>query len=385
MKYFYKYLLYIKVNSNYKASYQVLLSLLKMTQFVSASELYIYQDEPDVKAKFLKILNLVDKLNRYYLSVGIDVDLVELFNFADNFKADVENGYLLCAIFDIACSRISDMNILINCYSKTIELRLKTYKWGNDDYHSSFLYGLCIRNCINGVNIVLKLFKPTYIKKYINSTLFSCICKYGKPQSIPILDRLLKEYPPDELYKDIGYLLNASLSNDNDDITILKWIFEKWPQSIYDIDHSHISSAGFPGNIKSIQYVFSLNKNIPINDTILVGPCYNNNIELVKLLFEYKPDLDVSVSDSVCFLKYAKSIYNNTGDLNLANYLISKRPYKYYLKENNDNLLFLERTNEEENRLKTRYQMLAISKHKNKNNLLWRISDDVDHMIIQYV
>lgn len=357
-----------------------------MNQFISIHELNFVNGEHDTYTDVSKILDMADNLTRYYLSVGIDVNIVELFNFAQNYMSGNHNSRILASIFDIACSRISDLDILYNCYKKTVSLNTHINIWNKwtDDFHKMFLYTLCNNNCINGFDVIIKIF-PLNSKKNITSSLFMCVCKYGTKNAIPILERLLIELTSEVLQKDLGYIVNTSISNEKDDPSILQWVFEKWPESKDILDSSHISSAGFPGNMKCIQLAFSVNSNIDILDNILLGLCYNNNIPLLKLILDYNPKLDITYMESICFLKYAKKAYTENNDLSLAHYLMKLRPYKFMLNQKKDTFVFDIRTDEEENRLKTRYHVLAISKQKNKKNLLWNISDDVNRYIIQYV
>jgi hypothetical protein len=278
------------------------------------------------------------------------------------------------------------MDVLYECYKKTIMITNEINVWNKwtDDFHKAFFYTVCNNNCVNALIIIIKMF-PLSKPNFLTASLFTCVCKYGTQNSIPVLERLMIETSAEVLEKDLGYIVNSSVSNEKDDPSILQWVFEKWPETVIMLDNSHISSAGFPGNIKCIQLAFSVNPNIEIVDNILLGPCYNSNIPMIEMLLDYNPKLDLAYLNSICFLKYAKKAYTEKNDLMLAHYFVKKRPYKFILTEKNNNMSFSIRTDEEEKKLQTRYQMLAISKQKNNKNLLWRISDDVNRMIIQYV
>ena len=359
---------------------------LKMNKFTSIFELNFVNGDDELYNEISKLVNKVYDLTEYYASVGIEVSIIELFNFAQNYISGNYNSRILASVFDIACSRISNMDVLYDCYKKTIMITNEINVWNKwtDDFHKSFFYTLCNNNCVNGINIIIKMF-PLIKGKFLNASLFTCVCKYGTQNSIPVLEILVIETPSELLEKELNYIVNSSISNDKDDPSILQWVFEKWPEAVYLLDNSHISSAGFPGNINCIQFAFSVNSNIELLDNVLLGTCYNSNIPILEMLLDYNPKLDLGYLNSVCFLKYAKSSYNQHEDLTLARYFVSKRPYKFILTEKDNYMNFSVRTNEEEKKLQTRYQMLAISKQKNNKNLLWRISDDVDRMIIQYI
>jgi hypothetical protein len=258
-----------------------------MNKFTSIFELNFVNGDDELYNEISNLVSKVYDLTEYYASVGIEVSIIELFNFAQNFISCNYNSRILASVFDIACSRISNMDVLYECYKKTIMITNEINVWNKwtDDFHKAFFYTVCNNNCVNALIIIIKMF-PLSKPNFLTASLFTCVCKYGTQNSIPVLERLMIETPAEVLEKDLGYIVNSSVSNEKDDPSILQWVFKKWPEAVSLLDNSHISSAGFSGNNKCIQLAFSVNPNIELLDNILLGPCYNSNIHILEMLID---------------------------------------------------------------------------------------------------
>jgi hypothetical protein len=337
----------------------------------------------EIKLKY-KIIEKIYQFNKWYrLFVKTDIDFIEMMNIY-HFKFEIDqcttNVRILLSAFDMACSRMDDKNHLYACYNYIYNIICLMNHWTNwkDDYTKTFIQYLCIYKCFSGMDIFMKL---SIIKMSTMPSVFSIICKEN--DHIDVLQKLLEYIPNKMLENHMTYIIINAISN----IHTLQWVFQQWPHAANEINNNHILKAGLPGNLECLQLLLTLNPTVNVFDNVLLGPSYNNNMEILQLLFQYKPHLQFTVSNDICFKIYAKNCYNQTNDIRLANFIISKHPYKYALKKRDigNYISFYVRTPEEEQRFRIKCQMLHISNVKERTNWLYRISDDVCRIIIGYV
>lgn len=335
--------------------------------------------EKKLKYKIIEKLYQFNKWYRIFVKTDIDfIEMMDIYHFQFEIDTCKYNVRILLSAFDMACSRMKDINHLYACYNYIYKIIALMNHWSNwkDDYAKNFIHHLCIYKYFTGMDIFMKW---TIIDMSVMPSVFAMICK--EQNHTDVLQKLLEYIPNKMLEKHMPYIIINAISN----FQTLQWVFQQWPHAANEINNNHILKAGLPGNIECMQLLFTLNPTVIVFDNVLLGPSYNNNIEILQLLFHYRPQLQFTVSNHICFSIYAKNYYNQSNDIRLANFIISKHPYKYALKQKDNHVSFYVRTPEDEDRFRIKYQLLHISNAKESVNWLYRISDDVCRIIIGYV
>ena len=348
----------------------------------------------NMKHKYI-IIEHIYQFNKWYkFFIKTDIDFIEMmylyedgYNMRMNvsnsnyfqFELDTFNRYVrvLLSAFDLACSRITNKNHLYACYKYILKITCVICPWTNwiEDYSTNIMYNLCIYRCFNGIETLMQL---SVINMNKMPNIFSSVCR--ERNTIMALEKLIKYIPNELLEKDMTYIIMNAILN----IETLRWIFNQWPHKANLIDNNHIIKATSQPNIECLHLLFKLNPTVKVLDNVLFNPSYMNDLDMLYTLFNYRPNLKFSGCDTY-FTIYAKNFYNQSNDLRLANLIIRKHPYKYFLKKQGGHLRFYARTEKEEEQFRIKYQLLHISNVKEKTNWLYRISDDVCRIIIHYV
>ena len=184
------------------------------------------------------------------------------------------------------------------------------------------------------------------------------------------------------------------LSGLNGNIDFAEWLLQIKPE-IYNSEKTFNEAFLFACRNDRFEYakwIFGIKPNLKNADNftfIFRTACtwnWHQKCELKKWLISIKPDIDIEALD--VFVKIANV---NINYVELAKYIQSLRPCRYVSTEReNGKIYFVVRTDEEEKKEylwnNRKYPVwIASNNSPNKNNLLYRLPNDLSREVIQYV
>jgi hypothetical protein len=260
---------------------------------------------------------------------------------------------------------------------------------------------VCHRGKLNVAKWLLQI-NPDIDISAGSESAFRNACYYGH---LSVAQWLLEVCPDIDMSVYNEYAFHYACVNGH--LLVAQWLLSVKPTiNISILEDLTFSNACLSGHLLVAQWLLTVNPDINIsknNEYIFRRVCQYGQLNVAQWLLQVKPDINISAENESAFRNTCDNAFLTDSRLNInlkrtiirtplslqhleiAKWLQSLKPYLYKIEYSTDNYNYYYICSKEEERWQRRKQLvwLASNDSPDKNNLFYRIPEDVSRYIIQ--